>query len=111
MTSATPPPALPPSNQIPSSPVTTPVKPEQIDNRWGATSPQQTFAPGFRSPTSPHTNPIMTPPSDGGMPSFGAPQMQTTIPYSSSTVPLNVMGHAAPYANTYPQSLSRYSQC
>lgn len=115
-TSATPPPIMHPissSNQVPSSPVTTPVKPEQMTDRWGAKSPQQTFHLGFHSPTSPHTNPILTSPD--GLSSFGAPPMQTTIPYSSSTVPLNVMGHPSPFANTYPQSLSRYpshpSQC
>lgn len=105
----TPPPVVQPLPPISSSPVTTPVKPDHIETRWGATSPQHTYTPGFRSPTSPPPNPIMTPPSDNGLPPFSGP-LQTTIPYSSSSVPLNVMGHHSQFGTSYP--MSRYSpQC
>ncbi|XP_064401590.1 homeobox protein otx5-like isoform X2 [Halichondria panicea] len=100
-------PSLPPMS---TSPVTTPVKPDHIETRWGATSPQQNFATGFRSPTSPPPNSILTSPSDNGISPFNAPQLHATIPYSSSTVPLNVMGHHTHFGTTYP--MSRYSpQC
>jgi len=60
-------------------------------------------------PYNPPTNPILTPPSDNVIPSFSTQQLQSSIPYSTSTVPLNVMGHAQ-FGNSYP--LSRYSsQC
>ena len=104
------PPIVPSLPQMSTSPVTTPVKPDHIETRWGATSPHQNFAPGFRSPTSPPPNSILTSPSDNGISPFNSPQLHTTIPYSSSTVPLNVMGHHTHFGTSYP--MSRYSpQC
>ena len=118
--SATPPPQgpAPPSvhtptaqnpSHLPSSPVST-VKPEQVD-RWTPGSPPNAFtAPGFQSPTSPSS--VMSPPS-AGLPPFNPQLSQTTIsPYSSATVPLNVMGHPPPVFSAYSQPLSRYTpQC
>lgn len=117
--SATPPPQAPaapsvhtPTAQnpthLPSSPVNTvtPIKPEQVD-RWTASSPPNAFAAGFQSPTSP--NSVMSPPS-AGLPPFNPQLSQTSIPpYSSATVPLNVMGHPPPSFSAYSQPLSRYT--
>lgn len=113
---ATPPPQLqnpPPGNtQLPHSPISTPIKPE-ID-RWGAGSPPGNFGQsGFHSPTSPHGSVVS--PSSAGLPPFNSPlHGQSNLPYSSSTVPLNVMGHnSGHFTNTYPPPpLSRYApQC
>ena len=107
---ATPPaqaPTVPKSLEpLPTSPMTTsnPIKPEQVD-RWGS-SPPNAFPPGFRSPTSPPTSIVS--PQSAGLPSF-TPQPQA-IPYSSSTVPLNVMGHSyTPVTNAYHHQVSRYT--
>lgn len=104
-------PTAPNPTHLPSSPINTvtPVKPEQVD-RWTAGSPPNAFtAPGFQSPTSP--NSVMSPPS-AGLPPFNPQLAQTAIPpYSSATVPLNVMGHPPPAAafSAYTQPLSRYT--
>ena len=118
--SATPPPQAPAApnvhtatapnpSHLPNSPVNTvtPIKPEQVD-RWTAGSPPNAFtAPGFQSPTSP--NSVMSPPS-AGLPPFNPQLTQTAIPpYSSATVPLNVMGHPPPAFSAYSQPLSRYT--
>lgn len=104
----TPPPPLPPQatmklSPLPSSPITTPVKPEHIE-RW-ASSPTTGYPPQFHSPTSPNT--VISPQPTQGLASFGVPPNQSSVPYSSTTVPLNVMGHTNAY------SLPRYGapQC
>lgn len=110
---ATPPPALPPPPQAPpgaaqlppQTPTSPTIKPEQVE-RWANSPPGGFPQSGFQSPTSPHGS-VVSPPS-AGLPPFNSPlHAQNSHPYSSPTVPLNVMG----YSSTYPPPLSRFTQC
>ena len=105
------------SNPLPPSPASPSIKPEHME-QWTHSPPS--FAQSFASPTSPASGSIVSPhtaslPSPFTFPpSHRAPPQN--IPYSTSTLPLSVMGHqsipysiSGTYAGPGQQSIPRYS--
>ena len=93
-----------------SRPAPSPRPPSSAEHveRWTNSSPTGGFGQsGFHSPTSPHDSVVS--PSSAGLPSFSSTlQGQATSPYSSPTVPLNMLPHASHFSTAYPPPLSRY---